>query len=79
MELFLTYDEFDRFDKRCGCKKLLTRDYSDSPPVATFYGQDFTRRSTESRQNQNIDHWEKRMGERYPGNPNQHVQDRDAM
>ena len=78
IEIRLTYDEFDSFDYRCPapCRKALSRNYSDSPPVATFYGSDFTRRSTDSRQNQNIDHHDKRSTQSYPGEPRSYGRDR---
>ena len=48
----------------------MTRNYTEGVPVATFYGSDFTRRSTDARQNMNIDHHDPRSNESYPGKPN---------
>ena len=61
----MTYAEFDKA-KAAGVQ--FVPDYDDIP-VTIFTGAGFTRRSTDSRANRNIDHADWRMHENWPGPP----------
>ena len=69
VQVRLSYAEYDKA-KAQGVEFVLQ---PDGAPVAIFNGSGFTRRSTDSRANRNIDHSDWRSNESWPGPPSKKV------
>ena len=65
IEVNLTYEQYDTYKKN-GTQFIIP---GDGIPITHFTGPGFTRRSTDSRDNTNIDHHDWRGNQHWPGNP----------